>query len=540
LRALVGILRGRWYLLIGAILLVAAAIRFSELDKVPLPLADEIVAAVDIHYLVTTGHHFDGSHAGILAYITPALDGRFAVAFLGGTTVADLRGVAAMFGVLTVGLLVWLGHELGDFKLGIIGAGALAIMPWHIYYSRIFFPASEYLFFTVLVICLELTALRRRSVTLGIASALAAVASIYIYPVAIVSTPLLIASVLVFRWREVRKFGLLRSLAPAAMCAGVLALPYVIDHLVVTDPAVGTANGVLAAKMVWNHGLPVTDVALQFLSSWANYLSPSYLLFRGDPNVVQSIQTMGEVGWVLGLVGCLGIVVGVQRRSALDLQLIVLTAIYPVADALTYFDALGNSVRGITGSVIWALWIAIAVQQLLRMRANLYRAAAIVAAVVAVVIQSYAFASYYFGTYTVDYAYAFETGYEPIYTTLVSHNLETVPITLHAGYERQAMLEYFSQYRLRATQSVLACQDLPFDVLNYTVLPRIFIVREDRGFAAYPDCVNQTGLIDRDETALRSVVPDKGGSRPRKFDVIAVFPNDPQGDYFTAIWYVHY
>jgi 4-amino-4-deoxy-L-arabinose transferase-like glycosyltransferase len=529
----------RWHATVAAILLIASSLRFPDLQKVPLPLADEILAAVDVHYLMTTGHHFDGAHAGILAYVIPTLDGRFAVSLLGGSTVADFRLVAALFGVLTVGLMFWLGHELGDFRIGVLSAGALAVMPWHIYYSRIFFPGSEYVFVTTLAICLEMAALRKSSVVLGIGSAVAAGASVYIYPVGIVSTPLLMGCVLAFHWHEVRNFGWLKVVAAAAVCGGVVMLPYAFEHIAATDPSVATANSVISSKLIWNNGLDVVGVVRQFISNWASYLTPSYILLHGDRNVEQSIQQMGEVGWALGGIGFLGILVGAYRRTSTNVFLIALTAIYPIADALTYFDAPGNSLRGLTGSVIWALWVAVGARELLRIRGTLYRTVLIVGAAIAVAIQSFSFITYYFGQYTIQYAYAFEIGYDTIYPTLVHTGLQAVPITLHAGYEREAMLEYFSQYRLHATQAVLACNGLPPNVVNYTEHPRIFIVREDRGFAAYPQCIQQTELIEQDRTALLNATP-RASAGPLRLEVIAVFPNDPQGDYYTAIWYLHW
>jgi hypothetical protein len=533
-----GLGRLRWQVATASILLIAAALRFLDLQNVPLPLADEILAAVDVHYLIITGHHFGGAHAGILAYVIPALDGRFAVSLFGGHTVADFRLVPALFGTLTVGLMVWLGHELGDFRIGVLGAGALAVMPWHVYYSRIFFPGSEYLFLTVLAICLEFAALRKRSMLLSVGSALSAAASVYIYPVAIVSTPLLMGSVLAFHWREVRNVRSLRALVAGAVCGGLALLPYIVDHFVVTDPAVATSNTVVSTKLVWNSGLSAIDTLREFISTWASYLAPNYLLLHGDRNVAESIQLMGEVGWTLGALGLLGLVVGAYRRSRTNLLLITLTAVYPIADALTYLDAPGNSIRGFTGSFIWALWVAVGSQELIRIRVKLYRTALVGAAALGVAIQSFAFLTYYFGPYTVQRAYAFETGYDSIYATLESRGLQAVPITLHAGYEREAMLEYFSQYRLHAKQALLACNDLPVGVLNGSALPLIFIVREDRGFAAYPSCVQQTKLIERDRAALLSAVQYQNEGTA-KLDVIAMFPNDPQKDYYTAIWYLH-
>lgn len=161
-----------------------------------------------------------------------------------------------------------------------------------------------------------------------------------------------------------------------------------------------------------------------------------------------------------------------------------------------------------------------------------------VAVGVAMAVQVLAFASVYFGSYDSQYAYAFETGYPEIYSVLKEKGLDSVPITLHAGYQRDLMLQYFSQYRLHASDQLLACYDLPFDVLHFTVLPRIFIVREDPDVQSMPGCIHQ-GLIQRDEAALLSVASPPG-KPARRLDVISVFPDDVSGRFMTAILYVHY
>jgi 4-amino-4-deoxy-L-arabinose transferase-like glycosyltransferase len=524
---------------IAAVLLLASSLRFPDLQKVPLPLADEILAAVDVHYMIATGRHFDGAHAGILAYVIPTLDGRFLVSLLGGHTVPDFRLVSAFFGVLTVALMVWLGRELLDVRFGVLSAGALAVMPWHIYFSRIYFPGSEFLFLTLLAICSSLAALRRRSVALSMVAAISAAGSIYIYPVAIVSTPLLIGSVLAFRWRDFRSFGLLRTAAAVLVC-GVLLVPYGLDHLIASDPSVGDANAVIRGKGIWNYyGLHIPQMAQHFVSSWASYTNPNFVLLHGDSNVAQSIQEMGQVGLALGIVGWIGILVAVYRRTPLHLLLIAMTVAYPIADALTYDNSSGNSLRGIVGSAVWALWFAVGVLEIQRFTRKSIRPVALTAVAAAVALQTVLFVGNYFGPYTVRYAYAFETGYDKIYANLAANGYQNVPITLHAGYARDAMLEYFSQYRLHATDISLACFDLPYFQLHYAALPRVIVVREDRGFAAVPYCVNQSKLIESDAAALLRA-PLQPGEGARQLDIVAIFPNDPQGDYYTAIFYLHH
>lgn len=530
--------RYRLHFAAAAVLLLASSLRFPDLQRVPLPLADEVLAVVDVHYMITASRHFDGAHPGILAYMIPSLDGRFLVSLLGGNTVSDFRVVSAIFGVLSVGLMVWLGRELVDVRFGVLSAAALAVMPWHIYFSRIYIPGSEYLFLTLLAICSGLAALRRRSIALSLVAAIAAAGSIYIYPVALLTTPLLIGSVLAFRWRDFRSFGLLRTVAAMLVC-GMLLLPYGLDHLVANDPSVSDANAVITGKGIWNYGLQIPTMALEFVSRWASYMNPNFVLLHGDPNVAQSIQQMGQVGLVLGIVGWIGILVAVYRRTALDLLLIAMTAAYPIADALTYDDSWGNSLRGIVGSVVWALWFAVGILAIQRFTRRSIRPAAFSAVAAAVALQTVLFVGNYFGPYTLRYAYAFETGYDNIYATLAANGLQDVPITLHAGYARDAALQYFSHYRLRAANKSLACFALPYTQLHYAALPRVIVVREDRGFAAVPYCVNQSKLIERDKTALLSVPLQPGEVAPQ-LDVVVEFANDPQGDYHTAIFYLHH
>lgn len=528
--------RIRWRAAIGAILGVAVLARFLWLETVPLPLADEVFAAVDLHSLLTTGHHFDGGHAGILAYIIPFIDGRFISSFVLGGDLPDLRTVSAVFGLGTVALMVPLGIELGDLALGVVAAAALAVMPWDIYFSRVYFPASEYLFLTVLAVLLALRALRQGSMLAAAGAALAAVASVYLYPVGIIATPLLLVGVLILRRHQVHLFGFPRTLAVMSIAAFLL-VPYLVDHLIATDPVVGNQGNVIAVKMIWNHGLSAWGMADQFLRQWLSLLSGPFIIVNGDPNVRQSIQVMGSVGWITGIIGWIGVVVAIMRRGDLHRLLLFWLAAYPVANALTYYDAWSNSVRGITGAFVWALLVAIGILAIRQVAVSWLRVGIAAAISVGVVAQTLAFAVIYFGPYNQKYAYAFETGYSKIYSTLRDNHLESIPITLHAGYRRDFMLQYFSQYQLHASDQVLACYDLPFRSLHPATLPRIFVVREDRDMQSTPGCIHHN-LISRDKAALLSAAT-ASGEAARKVDVIAIFPDDASSRYFTAIFNLH-
>jgi hypothetical protein len=345
--------------------------------------------------------------------------------------------------------------------------------------------------------------------------------------------------ILAMRWNDVRDFGRLAAIGVIALSGCALLLPYALGHLLVNDPVVANINAVVTAKLLWNHGLDIPSVARQFISSWGSYFTPNFILLRGDPNVVQSIQKMGEVGWALGAAGVIGLVVALYRRNRTDLLLLGLTAAFPIGDAITYYDAPANSVRGLSGSVLWAVWAALGLLAVWQVYGRSFGRIVTGVSFAAVAIQTLLFAAYYFGPYTVQNAYAFETGYDRIYPTLAQHRLLAAPITFHAGYQRDVMLQYFSQYRLHAATAPLACDDLPYDVVHDTALSWVLIVREDRGFAQVPGCVDQNQLIQRDQSSVLNAPPLPGKSS-RQVILLAVFPNDPQGDYYTAIWYVHY
>ncbi|HKW72474.1 MAG TPA: hypothetical protein VJQ08_06585 [Candidatus Dormibacteraeota bacterium] len=526
---------------VGLILILAAVLRFVHVGDTPLPLSDEVFAAVDAHSVMVSGHHFDGSAATTLTYIVLLLDGRlFAFVLHGGPlgpSIGDLRLISAALGVGTVYLVILIGAELGDRALGIAAAAALAIMPWHIYFSRIFYPASEYVFLTSLALLLGLRALRKRSLLNAVGAAAAGVGAIYIYPVAIVSTPLLGGTLLVLGRAQLIRFGWLRAIGVAAMTI-VLLTPYVAEHLTSTNAAIVGQNEVIQNELLWNHQLSPGDLVREFLTRWLSYQSLNFTIVQGDPIVRWSIQQMGDLGWALGVVGWIGVALALLRRDVVDKLLLSWLALYPIPDAVTYYDAAPNGVRGITGSVIWALLVASAVLAIRQVKGWRPRAGLATLLAAGLTIQVIAFSLIYFGSYNDRYAFAFETGYDQIYPILREHHLERDAVTIHAGYQRNIMLQYFSVYRLDAAEQILACYDLPFNVLHYTQLPRVFVVREDPDVQQQNGCIH-AGLIDRDLSALRAVAPQRG-EQPRKVDLIATFYDDVSHRYSTAILYVHY
>jgi len=523
-------------LAITAIALLATLLRVVGIDRVPLPLSDEVFAAVDWHDVVAYGHHMNGASAGALAYIVAVLDGRV-LAFTHHGTLFDLRLAAAAFGVGLVVAMVPLGMEIASTRIGVLAAAIVAVMPWTIYFSRIFYPASEFALLTTLALIFALRTVRTQSLLTAVGCAVCFVLGVYIYPVAIASIPLVLACVVAVYPREVWRFGISRT-ASVALVVILLLAPYAFSHLLATDASVVGQNQVITQKMLWNHGVSIQAAIMQFVSQWLSFITPSFTVFHGDPNVRWGIQAIGAVGWVTGALGWVGVAIALGRRTRSDYLLLLLLITYPIPDAVTYFDGWANSVRGIIGAPIWALFAAVAVDTLWRTVTGLPRTAAVAFITTALAAQTLLFMSIYLGSYTTEYAYAFETGYPQTYSILAAHGLDQMPISLHAGYYRQEMFRYFSGYRLNVSEQFLACYDLPPDILSSANRPEVFVVREDPDVVHTPGCIHK-GLIDRDLATLETSASQTMGQRMH-VDLVAKYPDDVTHRYYTAIIYVHY
>lgn len=503
---------------------IAAELRLFRLGSVPPPLADEVLAATDIRSLLSTGRHFTGARPEILTWITPTLDGRLVVAHLVEPTVGALRVISALFGIGTVALVILLGRELRHPLAGLAAGAALAVMPWHIYVSRVFFPASQYLFFTALAGLLLLSALRKGSLALSVGAAAAAAASIYLYPVALLSTPVLLTAVLVVRRRELRSFGFLNCLV-AAEIAVYMLLPYMFARLRSSGPLSSNVNTVISGKLLWNQGSSIPSMLGRFFENWVSYFDPRFLFLRGDPNLAQSTHQMGAVGWALGALACVGIVAGLIRRRPVDRLLLLWTVLFPIGDAITAVDARSNSVRGITGAMVWALWAGVGAVEL----AALARRREVVVATftfLAVGVQVALFADYYFGAYGRDHASVFEVGYDGVYPALAAHALTDVAVTFHGGYQRAEVLEHLTGHRVDVVKSILSCFDLPYEGLDQLAPAAVLVVRDDRSYETDPVC-SPGSVVDRDEARLRKLERAAGGRW--RVQLVTEYPNDEDG-----------
>lgn len=171
-----------WQISVIAILLIAAALRFYDLNLVPLH-HDEGVNGNFLVKLVRDGvYKYDPENyhgptlyyfAALIPWITRLLFGVVARDHYGLTTIT-IRFVPALFGLATIGLVFLLRRRLGTIAT-LSAALLLAVSPGAVYLSRYFIHETQFAFFTLGIVVAGLRFYDTRNPTwLVLASASAA------------------------------------------------------------------------------------------------------------------------------------------------------------------------------------------------------------------------------------------------------------------------------------------------------------------------------------------------------------------------------
>ena len=148
-------MKSSWVLL--GIIIVAIVFRFVWLGSVPPGVTnDEASYIYNAYSLWKTGHditgaylplsiNLDNSFSPVPAYLIAPIVGIFGLSAFTG------RVLMATTGVLLVYLLYLLGKRIsGQESIGLAAAFVLAVMPWHVHFSRTAYEAPLALFFYVL------------------------------------------------------------------------------------------------------------------------------------------------------------------------------------------------------------------------------------------------------------------------------------------------------------------------------------------------------------------------------------------------------
>jgi 4-amino-4-deoxy-L-arabinose transferase-like glycosyltransferase len=266
------------------ILLAGCALRITALGAHPYGLyQDEAINGLDA-LNVLDGH---------LALYFPANNGRepFFITLMAltialfGRTALGVRAAAAMLGILTIPATYALGRAWANRRVGLLAAGILSVMLWHVHLSRVGFRAVAMPLFTALALAAGAVALKRRARWAAVGSGALYGLSFYTYLPARF-TPLALALMALYgliwhrEWLRERWWELLLAAAAAIVVIAPLGIlmasnPDLIlgrgDQVAIWNPAVhgGDLPGTLwesawralgmffwRGDTIWRHNVP--------------------------------------------------------------------------------------------------------------------------------------------------------------------------------------------------------------------------------------------------------------------------------------------
>jgi hypothetical protein len=351
-----------WKVLLFAIVLLAAVLRFYQLGSNPPSLTwDEVAWGYNAYSLSVDGkdefgnffpitylESFGDFKPPVYAYLTVIP----VVVF--GLNEFAVRFPSAFFGTLTILLTYFLALRIfpnskNKELIGLISALFLAISPWHIMLSRAAFEANVASFFIVAGVWAFLAGLQDKKWFL-LLSAISFALSLYTFNTARIVSPLLVI-LLAFVFRN--SLLKIKKQTVSAFLLGLLIVLPLIPFLftpqaqlrfkevnIFTDSKViETANRYIEQNggAAWSNIMHNRRVlfSIEYIKHYLDHFSPAFLFISGDENPKFSVQDVGQMYmWdILFLVT--GIIFLFKRKEGLYyiIPLWLLVGIIPAATA---------------------------------------------------------------------------------------------------------------------------------------------------------------------------------------------------------------
>ena len=255
-----------------------------------------------------------------------------------GNTEAGVRAPEIILGTLGIALIFLLGYETTRSKLiSLLAAFSLCLSPWHFQYSR---AAFEVVLLLDLLILGSLLFIKKRYLLSVIFFAL----TFYTYSTAIVFTPLLIISLIIFNKKIPGiKFILLLLLLliPATYnlfygkAAERFGTVSIINHPKILEKATEIRSSSLSPfeKFLTNRPLLTFRLAL---NNYLSAFSSEFLFTKGDPTIRHNTNFTGQLLPVMAFPLIVGLYQLAKKRQFIWL---VWLALAPVPASLTYDGA---------------------------------------------------------------------------------------------------------------------------------------------------------------------------------------------------------
>jgi len=317
--------RRREALCFVAILVLAAALRFYDLNRLPPGLwfdeglnglnALSILHDHPFRLYFDNREFFDGrttnSQEPMFHYLLA-----LAVALMGPSVLA-LRVVSAAVGVATVGIFYGLVRAVWDSRRAALAALLLAVLRWHVHFSRTVFRTVLVPLFACLFFWFWWVGFARRRKSHLVAAGLFLGLGFYTYPAFELVVPAWLCWAALLWWREKDRRGeVVRALSWAAVSAAVVLAPLVVYFALHPDVAAGRVGTLSIFERGWGEGFRLLAGNL-----WDNI---RHFWWRGDHVAKHNVPYMAVFDPLTSLFFALGIVatlIGARRdpRDALPL-----------------------------------------------------------------------------------------------------------------------------------------------------------------------------------------------------------------------------
>jgi 4-amino-4-deoxy-L-arabinose transferase-like glycosyltransferase len=311
--------RNLWLAALAFLLFFTAFTRLNQLGSLPAGLSwDEAYLGYVGKMVVTTGRDEYGrllprvfeSFGDYKAPLAIYLTGLFTAAF--GLHPWAVRLPFALAGIGSVWLMTRLGTLVFKNRwLGLLTGWWLAIMPWHLLFSRVAFESGLALFFYLLALVswLELRSPAKLDRRYLLAAVVGVAGALYTYHSAKVVMPLALLAIAGHEWRHHREW--LKRQWPALWRTGIalgLALLPLLSTLVL-----GKGGERAAQTSIFSQGLGWNETLTALLGGILSHLSLQFLIF-GQTDVLRHGTGMwGQLGVIQLLFLLVGVAYAINR-----------------------------------------------------------------------------------------------------------------------------------------------------------------------------------------------------------------------------------
>lgn len=411
--------RLRFWVGLLVIAAAAAAIRVIGLGDLPAGLfCDEAGLGYNAWSLLHTGRDEAGASWPLyvwsfgVSYKNPIfIYSAMLPVGLFGLSEFSIRLTSALFGVATVIGVGLLGRIAFGAAGGLLAALLLAVVPWHVHFSRIAFELITFPAIFVFAFAALAAGVRGRPRWLLLAGPLFALC-FYTYGPAKLFVPAFLVGALLLYAR--RLWAVRGTVVMAAVLTVMTAMPVLVFDLSHRD----RSGQYFSRTTTLNPSQTVEENARRVLDQYERFFSRAFLFERGDPLTRHAVPGFGELYWTmlpllaLGLLWCLW---PGRPEGKLFLWWLVL---YPVAPALmNEAPSASRGFIGVAGFVMVAAAGATLVLDALRRLlpwltvARVAQAAAVLALVAGLGVEGRRYWTAYTTAYPAQAADDFQFGY---------------------------------------------------------------------------------------------------------------------------------